>query len=108
MFGPLYPPNGPTLEFEVVGDRINFIELQNVYLEVKCKVLQSDSNTLPFTTGYAPASDLPFFVNNTLHSLFSDCSVSANGINFSSSNGNYVQKDLVETESFHNREATDA
>ena len=104
---PLYSPNGPTLEFEVVGDRTNFIDLQNIYLEVNCKILQSDSNRLCFTTGDAAASDLPIFVNNTLHSLFSDCSVSANGIQISSSNGNYAQKAFIETEFSHNGEAKD-
>ena len=70
--GPLYSPNGPNLEFEVVGDRTNFIELQNIQLEVKCKTLQSDSNRLRFSTGDAAAGDLHIFVNNTSHSLFSD------------------------------------
>ena len=103
--GPHYTPNGATLVFEVVGDRTNFIEFQNIYLEVKCKNLQSDSNTLRFTTADAAASDLPIFVNNTLHSLFSDCSVSANGIKTSSSNGNYAQKAFIETAFSHDREA---
>ena len=104
--GPLYSPNGPTLEFEIV-DKTNFIDSQNIYLEVKCKILQSDSNKLRFTTGDVAVSDLPIFVNNTLHSLFSDCSVSANGIKISSSNGNYAQKTFIETEFSHNREAKD-
>ena len=74
--GHLYSPNGPTLEFEVVGDRTNFIDLQNIYIEVKCKTLQSDSKDLRFRTGDATASDSPLFVNNTLRSFFSDCSLS--------------------------------
>ena len=41
--GPLYAPNGPTLEFEVKGDRTNFIDLQNIYLEVKCKIVKADN-----------------------------------------------------------------
>ena len=67
--GPLYSPNGQT-EFEVVRDRTNFIDLQNIFIELKCKILHSDSNTLRFTTGDAAASGLPIFVNNTLHSFF--------------------------------------
>ena len=39
--GSVYAPNGPTLEFEVVGDRTNFIDLQNICLEVKCRLLRS-------------------------------------------------------------------
>ena len=104
--GPLYFPNGPTLEFEVVGDRTICIGLQNIYLEVKCKILLSDSNRLRFTTGDAAAVEIPILVNNTLHSLFSDCSVSANSIKISSSNGNYAQK-AFEAEFSHKREARD-
>ena len=105
--GPLYAPNGPTLEFEVVGDRTNFIDLQNIYLEVKCKILQSNNNNLRYNAADAALSDSPIFVNNTLHSLFSDCSVTANGIKISSSNGNYAQKAFIETEYSHNKEAKD-
>ena len=36
--GPLYTPNGPTLEFVVTGDRTNSIDLRNIYLEVKCNI----------------------------------------------------------------------
>ena len=34
--GTFYSPTGSSLEFEVVGDRNNFIDLQKNYLEVKC------------------------------------------------------------------------
>ena len=33
--GPSYSADGPMLEFEVLGDRNNFIDLQNILLEVK-------------------------------------------------------------------------
>ena len=39
--GPVYRPNGPMLEFEVAGDRNNFISLQKIFLEIKCKIVQS-------------------------------------------------------------------
>lgn len=103
--GPLYAPNGPTLEFEVVGDRTNFIDLQNIYLGIKCKILQSNGNNLRYDATDAAASDLPVFVNNTLHSLFSECTVAANGIKISSANGNYSQKAFIETELSHSKEA---
>ena len=72
---------------------------------MKCKIFQSDSSTLRFTTGDAAASDLPSFVNNTSHSLFSDCSFFANGIKTSSSSGNYAQNAFIETKFSHNGEA---
>ena len=37
--GPVYSPNGPMLEFEVSGDRNIFIDLQKIFLEIKCKIV---------------------------------------------------------------------
>ena len=33
--GPVYSPSGPMLEFEVAGDRNNFIDLQKNFLGIK-------------------------------------------------------------------------
>ena len=88
--GPVYSPNGPMLEFEVAGDRNNFIDLQKIILEIKCKILQSSDADLKYeNTAAADVTkiDAPYFCNNVLHSLFSDCTVSANGLKISSANG---------------------
>ena len=90
--GALHSPSGSSLEFEVVGDRNNFNDLQKIYLEIKCRILQTDGTDLRYTHGDANASDLPHFANNILHSLFVDCTVSANGIKISTANGRYAQK----------------
>ena len=103
--GPLYSPTGSSLEFEIVGDRNNFIDLQKIYLEVKCCIVQSNGNNSRYTTGDANASDTPFFVNNILHSLFADCTVSANGNKISSANGHYAHKCIIETEFSHGSDA---
>ena len=50
-------------------------------------------------------TDAPFFRNNVLHSLFSDCTVSANELKFSNANGNYAHKSFIETEFSHNKDA---
>ena len=50
IIGPVYSPNGPMLEFEVAGDRINVTDLQKIILEIKCKITQAsdaDSNYDP-------------------------------------------------------------
>ena len=44
--GPVYSPNGPMLEFEFAGNRNNFIDLQKIFLEVKCKIFQSSEANL--------------------------------------------------------------
>ena len=79
---PVYSPNGPMLEFEVAGDRNNFIDLQKIFLEIKCKIIQASEAELKYDAGAAAdvtKTDAPYFCNNVLHSLFSDCTVSANG-----------------------------
>ena len=103
--GPLYSPSGSSLEFEVVGDRNNFIDLQKIYLEVKCRIQNADGTDLRYTAGDATATDAAYFVNNVLHSLFADCTVSANGIKISSANGHYAHKSFIETEFSHGADA---
>ena len=50
-------------------------------------------------------TDAPYFCNDVLHSLFSDCTVSANGLKLSNANGNYAHKSFIETEFSHNKDA---
>ena len=106
--GPVYSPNGPMLEFEVAGDRNNFIDLQKIFLEIQCKIVQSSDADLKYDNTAAAdvtKTDAPYFCKNVLHSLFSDCTVSANGLKISSANGNYAHKSFIETEFSHNKDA---
>ena len=106
--GLVYSPDGPMLEFEVTGDRNNFIDLQKNFLEVKCKIVQSSGADLKYdgaATADTAKTDAPYFCNNVLHSLFSDCTVSANGLKISNANGNYAHKSFIETEFSHNKDA---
>ena len=41
---------------------------------------------------------MPYFSNNALHSLFSECTVIANGVKISNTNGNHAHKAFIETE----------
>ena len=103
-----YSPNGPMLEFEVAGDRKNFTDLQKIFLEIKYKIVQASEADLKYDTGAAAdvtKTDAPYFCNNVLHSLVSDCTVSANGLKISNANGNYAHKSFNETEVSHNKEA---
>ena len=96
--GSSYATNAATLDFEVVGDRNNFIDLQNIYLEVEIKIVKEDGTDLPNDITIAQS---PRLINNILHSLFSECSVYANGIKASSTNGLYAHKSFIETEFSH-------
>ena len=85
------------LEFEVVGDRNNFIDLQKFLLEIKCKITRT--NDFDLRTGAdATNTDLPYFSKNALRSLFSECTVSSGGVKLSNTNGNYAHKAFIETE----------
>ena len=106
--GPVYSPNGPMLEFEVAGDRNNFIDLQKIFLVIKWKIVQASEADLKYDAGAAAdvtKTDAPYYCNNVLHSLFSDCTVSANGLKISNANGNYAHKSFIETEFSHNKDA---
>ena len=65
--------NGPMLEFEIAGDRNNFIDLKENFLEIKCKIVQSSDADLKYDNAAAAdvtKTDAPCFCNNVLHSLF--------------------------------------
>ena len=56
---------------------------------------------LCYTPGDANAIDLPYFANNILHSLFTDCTFSANSFKNSTANEHYAHKSFIETEFSH-------
>ena len=96
----MYSPNGTMLEFEMAGDRNIFIDLKNFFLEIKYKIVQGSEADLKYDAGAAAEvtkTDAPYFCNNVLHSLFSDCTVSANGLKISNANGNYAHKSFIKT-----------
>ena len=78
------------------------------FVEIKCKIVQGSEADLKYDAGAAAdvtKTDAPYFGNNVLHSLFSDCKVSANGLKISNANGNYAHKSFIETEFSHNKDA---
>ena len=85
------------LEFKVLGDRNNFIDLQKLFLQIKCQISRNNDGDLRRGTD-ATNTDAPYFSNNALHSLISECTVSANGVKISNTNGNYAHKAFIETE----------
>ena len=48
-----------------------------------------------------PKTDAPHLCKNGLHSLFPECTVSANGLKISNANENYAQKFSIETDFSH-------
>ena len=106
--GPVYSPNGPMLEFEITGDRNNSVDLQKNYLEIRCKVTQPNGADLRYDNTDPTVSDSPFLVNNSLFSLFSDCTLSANGLKISHANCNFAHKSFIGTEFSNSKGAKDS
>ena len=106
--GPVYSANGPMLEFEITGDRNNFVDLQKIYLEIRCKVTQSNGADLRYDNTDPTVFDSPFLVNNSLYSLFSDCTLSANGLKISNANSDFAHKSFIGTEFSSSKGAKDS
>ena len=106
--GLVYSPKGPTLEFEVDGDGNSFNDLQKIFLGIKCKIVQASEAYMKYDAGAAAdvtKRDAPYVCINVLNSLFSDCTVSANGLKISSANGIYANNSFVETKFSHSNDA---
>ena len=71
--GPVYSPNGPMLEFEVAGDRNNFIDLQKIFLEIKCKIVQSSDADLKYDNTAADVTKTEFSHNKDAKSTWLAC-----------------------------------
>ena len=52
-------------------------------------------------------SDSPFLVNNSLYSLFSDCTLTANVLKISNANSNFAHKSFIETKFSNSKGAKD-
>ena len=100
--GPSYSPDGPMLEFEVLGDRNNFIDLQRTRLEIVARIVRSNGNVLRTHATEAANRDTPYFVNNP---LFSECTLSLNGEKISTTNANFAHKSFIETEFSYGNDA---
>ena len=94
-------------EFEIKCDRNNFVDLQKIYRNPKtrCKAVQANGANLRYdnndTTVFDSPTALPrkhqqhFLVNNSLYSLFCDCTLSANGLKISNANSNFTHKSFI-------------
>ena len=86
--------SGPTLEFVVSGDNRNCIDLNYIHLSLVAAIYDEESRNK------IKASDAVgvIFVNNAMHSLFSQVELYLNGSLISDSNNTYHHRALIETE----------
>jgi len=81
--------NAP-IEFGVVGSGEEYVDLSNVMLYLRAKIVRNNSGDLAADSTAAP-------VNLLLHSMFSQVDVSLNGTLISSSTNTYPYKSMLET-----------
>ena len=93
------------LEFEVIGDRNNFIDLQRTGLEIVARVVQIKGNVLRTHATDSAQRDTPYLINNPFSSFFSECTMSLTGEKISSSKANFSHKSFIETEFSHGNDA---
>ncbi len=93
--------DGPNLEFSIATDRHVFIDMQNIYFDLAAKLVKGSNADLEYDNTTAGTKDEVMFVNNIMHSLFSNCDVLINNELVHTSNGQYAHKAMIETEMSH-------
>ena len=85
--------SGPTLDFVVSGDNRNCIDLNYIHLSLVAAIYEEGRNKIKASDGVGV-----IFVNNAMHSLFSQVELYLNGSLISDSNNTYHHRVLIETE----------
>ena len=67
---PSYSLDSPMLEFEVLGDRNNYIDVQRTHLEIVACTVQINGKVLRFHATEAAQRGTPYVVINSLSSFF--------------------------------------
>jgi hypothetical protein len=94
---------GPTLDFQLSGERNIYVDLNNIYLHVDVSLLALDRTGAlgQYKEITDEGVDPAVLVNNSLHSIFSNCEVSLQGEVIGTSNNLYGHKAFIETELSH-------
>lgn len=96
---PITGVDGPTLEFEIRTDRNSFLDMSEIYLKMSVTIYDLKTSKRVDTT-----TQPVVLTNNALHSLFSNCEVTLNNVDVSSSNSLYAHKAFLTTEWSHSAE----
>lgn len=87
---PINTLNETSLEFQLETDRNVLIDLQQIFLHLRVKVRKGD--------GALEAADDTYMVNNSMHSLFSNCEVYLNNEQVFTANGLYAHNAFISNE----------
>ena len=104
---PVTAHDAPVFEFVLTTDRNIYLDLQSVELKLEAKIGKGANGNTNLETELAggntvaKATDKVSFINNTLHSFFSNCDILINNEIVHTSNNLYAQRAFVETELSH-------
>ena len=104
---PITSNDAPVFEFVLTTDRNIYLDLQSVELKVEAKIGKGANGLTDLETEIAGGDTVPIaadrvsFINNTLHSFFSNCDILINNEIIHTSNNLYAQRAFVETELSH-------
>ena len=100
---PITSNDAPVFEFVLTTERNIYLDLQSVELKVEAKIGKGANGLTDLETEIAAGATVPIagdrvsFINNTLHSLFSNCDILINNEVIHTSNNLYAQRAFVET-----------
>lgn len=94
--------NQSVIEFVCNGNSDSYIDLSSIHLRIKMQLLKSDGKIMTKDntttgTGADKTSTQGGVINNMLHSLFRNVSVSFNNKIITSNDGNYAYRSYIET-----------
>lgn len=81
--------NSPVIQFQDVGNSEYYRNLSSTYISLKVKMNRFDDNDKELTTGMTEANTTVSVVNNLLHSMFRQVTLTLNGKQISQNNMNY-------------------
>ena len=93
--------NGPTLEFEISGERNTYIDLRSIHLKTKVSLESWNNTNGAFEAITDVETDPGCLINNGMHGIFSNVEVFLQGVLIYSANANYPHKAYIETELSH-------
>ena len=89
------------LKFEELGDRNNFINLQQIRFEFVAHTVQNNCYALRTHATEATQRYKPFSIKSPISSLFFEFKMSLNGEKVSTTIANFAHKNFIETEFSH-------
>lgn len=97
--------NASSLEFVSIGQGDTYRDLSNIYLKLRLKITKSDGTAYPAAAAGAVATGGAGIINNFMHSLFRQCTITLGNTVISQSDSNYAYRAYIESVLNYNYDA---